>query len=95
MTSKKTSFNGLEVALTVVVPTLALAAYLLSIGAELPTLRAYVAAVLVGAASSVGHFVFLRWAKTSSLRDEVLLQTVLRAMLSVALAVLGGAAVFA
>lgn len=94
MTTQRKSSNRLELILTLILPTLALAACLLTLGADLGSLRAWAAAAVLGLLSSTAHFFASRALRASKWKDEVLLQTGLRATLSICLGFLVGAAFF-
>lgn len=94
MTTKHKSSNPLELILTLILPTLALAACLLAYGADLGSVRAWFAAAVLGLLSSTAHFFATRAFRQSKWKDEILLQTGIRAALSICLAFLVGTAFF-
>lgn len=94
MKTEKASLNWLELLITVFVPTLVLAAYLLHKGAALGDLKSLLAAACVGLLGALAHYTVVAAVRKTAWKDEVLLQTGLRLALSAALAVAVGRAFF-
>jgi len=92
MTTKHAPINWLEWTISVLVPTLAFALFAAHQGEHLPSIRVLWLGVPLGAALVVVNRTAVHFLNKGGLRDEVLLQTLLRVVLSVGLAVVYGGA---
>src|SRR5690606_6269928 len=90
MKTENASRNWLELSITVFVPTLVLAAYIMHKGGSLGELKSLIAATLIGLFGAIAHYAVLTAMRRSAWRDEVLLQTGLRLAVSALVAVLVG-----
>lgn len=92
MTTKNAPINWLEWTISVLVPAVAFALFAAHQGEQLPSVRVLLLGVPLGAALVVVNRTAVHFLNKGGLQAEVMLQTLLRVVLSVGLAVVYGSA---